>query len=467
MNEHCSETTKADILVVDDTKVNLHLLMGLLAGEGYQARPAPNGRLALAAARTAPPDLILLDINMPEMDGYEVCARLKADEQTRDIPIIFISALNEIFDKIKAFAAGGVDYITKPFQVEEVLARVKIHLTLRNLRKQLETQNRLLQQEVAERKRTQAALQEINDELERRVEERTAELIQLNKAYERFVPNEILKFLHKKSILEVNLGDQIQQKMTVLFSDIRSFTSMSEQMTPEDNFKFINGYLSRMSPIIREYQGFIDKYMGDAIMALFPGNPNNALQAAIAMLETLASYNVTLQRLGQLPIHIGIGLHTGMVMLGTVGEAERMEGTVISDAVNLASRLEGLTKLYGASILITESTLFDLDRPYQYQFRFLDKVKVKGKKEPVSVFEILDGEIEESRAMKLKTQSDFEKGLLYYYSQEFTEAALYFNRVWAENRNDKAAHLYLMRINQFLEYGVPVDWDGIEVLTEK
>jgi two-component system sensor histidine kinase ChiS len=222
-----------------------------------------------------------------------------------------------------------------------------------------------------------------------------------------------------------------------------------------------------MSPIIREYQGFIDKYMGDAIMALFPGNPNNALQAAIAMLETLASYNVTLQRLGQLPIHIGIGLHTGMVMLGTVGEAERMEGTVISDAVNLASRLEGLTKLYGASILITESTLFDLDRPYQYQFRFLDKVKVKGKKEPVSVFEILDGEIEESRAMKLKTQSDFEKGLLYYYSQEFTEAALYFNRVWAENRNDKAAHLYLMRINQFLEYGVPVDWDGIEVLTEK
>jgi two-component system sensor histidine kinase ChiS len=202
-------------------------------------------------------------------------------------------------------------------------------------------------------------------------------------------------------------------------------------------------------------------------MALFPESPNHALKAAISMLETLTAYNLTRERLGQPSINIGIGLHTGLVMLGTVGEAERMEGTVISDAVNLASRLEGLTKLYGASILITESTLYSLDRPERYQFRFLDKVKVKGKKEPVSVFEILDGEAEERRAMKLKTQTDFEKGLLHYYSQEFAEAALFFNQVWTENRHDKAAHLYLMRINQFLEYGVPVDWDGIEVLSEK
>lgn len=460
-------TAKITILVVDDTKANLHLLTGILAGEGYQARPAPNGRLALAAAQKQPPDLILLDINMPEMDGYEVCAQLKADDRTRDIPIIFISALSEALDKVKAFAAGGVDYITKPFQIEEVLIRVKTHLTLRRLQEQLEAQNALLQQEVIDRKQAQAALQEMNNDLERRIEQRTSELIHLNKAYERFVPGEIVKLLQKSSILEVNLGDQIQQKMTVLFSDIRSFTSMSEQMTPEDNFKFINTYLSRMSPIIREYEGFIDKYMGDAIMALFPVSPNNALRAAISMLETLTVYNLSRQRLGQPPIHIGIGLHTGLVMLGTVGEVERMEGTVISDAVNLASRLEGLTKLYGASILITESTLFSLDRPERYQFRFLDKVKVKGKKDPVSVFEILDGETEERRALKLKTQTDFEKGLLHYYSQEFTEAALYFNRVWTENRNDKAAHLYLMRINQFLEYGVPVDWDGIEVLTEK
>jgi class 3 adenylate cyclase len=453
MNKPAPACAKANILVVDDTKANLHLLLDMLAGEGYQVRPAPNGRLALAATQRELPDLILLDINMPEMNGYEVCAQLKADERTRDIPIIFISALSDVHDKVKAFAVGGVDYITKPFQLEEVLARVKIHLTLRNLQDRLEQQNTLLQ--------------EMNNDLERRIEERTVELVQLNKAYERFVPGEIVKFLRKKSILEVNLGDQIQQEMTVLFSDIRSFTSLSEQMTPEDNFKFINAYLSRMSPIIRDYQGFIDKYMGDGIMALFPDSPNHALKAAISMLETLTAYNLTRGRLGQPSINIGIGLHTGLVMLGTVGEAERMEGTVISDAVNLASRLEGLTKLYGASILITESTLYSLDRPERYQFRFLDKVKVKGKKEPVSVFEILDGETEERRAMKLKTQTNFEKGLLHYYSQEFVEAALYFNQVWTENRLDKAAHLYLMRINQFLEYGVPVDWDGIEVLSEK
>jgi len=149
---------KADILIVDDVPANLYLLSEMLTRQGFKIRSAINGHMALMATRAAPPDLILLDINMPGMSGFEVCQHLIADEDTRDIPIIFISALDETADKVKAFTVGGRDYVTKPFQLQEVLARVETHLALRDL---------------------QAELQQANDELERRVEERTAQVVQL------------------------------------------------------------------------------------------------------------------------------------------------------------------------------------------------------------------------------------------------------------------------------------------------
>jgi len=152
------EAPKGDILVVDDVPANLHLLSSMLTERGYKVRPAINGQMALMTARATPLDLILLDINMPGMNGYEVCEHLKADAQTRDTPIIFISALDETRDKVKAFTVGGVDYVTKPFQVEEVLARVETHVALRRL---------------------QTELQQANEELERRVEERSAQVVQL------------------------------------------------------------------------------------------------------------------------------------------------------------------------------------------------------------------------------------------------------------------------------------------------
>jgi len=132
---------KADILIVDDTLANLRLLAEMLTSHSYKVRGAPNGQMALKAARLSPPDLILLDIMMPEMDGYEVCRQLKDDDITHDIPVIFISAMDETLDKVKAFALGGVDYITKPFQLEEVLARVKTHLSIRQLQQQLQQKN--------------------------------------------------------------------------------------------------------------------------------------------------------------------------------------------------------------------------------------------------------------------------------------------------------------------------------------
>ena len=156
-NQMADTSPKGNILVVDDTPANLRLLSSMLAEQGYKVRSVINGQMALTATRAAPPDLILLDINMPEMNGYEVCEHLKADESTQDIPIIFISALDAIEDKVTAFTVGGLDYITKPFQFEEVLARVETHLALRELQKKLQHANKRFEKELALAGRVQAS----------------------------------------------------------------------------------------------------------------------------------------------------------------------------------------------------------------------------------------------------------------------------------------------------------------------
>ena len=267
----------------------------------------------------------------------------------------------------------------------------------------------------------------------------------LNKAYERFIPRQFLQVLNKASIIDVQLGDQVQQEMSVLFSDIRDFTALSEQMTPEDNFRFINSYLSRMEPAIAEHNGFIDKYIGDAIMALFAGKADDAVQAGIAMLERLTAYNQQRQERGYIPIKIGIGINTGSLMLGTVGGKNRMDSTVISDAVNLASRLENLTKYYGVSLLISHHTFARLQSPMQYHLRLIEQVKVKGKSKAVAVFEVFDGDPPALREAKLATKAGFEQALLLYNRHHLSEAAQWFIDCLRINPKDRVAQIYLER----------------------
>jgi len=377
-----------DILVVDDTPANLHLLSRMLQQQGYKVRSAPNGKLALMGARATPPDLILLDINLPDLDGYQVCEQIRCMPHLSAVPIIFISALDQIEDKVRAFRLGGVDYITKPFQMEEVLARVQTHLTLRRLQTELAHANASLAHANASLAHANASLAHANAGLEKRVAERTAELMQLNVAAQCFVPGEFLCFLHRQSIADARLGDQVQAEMTVLFSDIVAFTSLSECMTPQENFNYLNAYLGYISPIVRQHHGFIDKYLGDGVMAIFPHCAADALQAAIAMQRQVAQYSAQTEAQGLPALNIGIGLHTGKVMLGIIGEDHRWQGTVISDAVNLAARLEDLTRTYNAQILLSEQTVQHLGNPEQYPIDFLARLCVKGKQEWVNVYKV-------------------------------------------------------------------------------
>jgi len=416
------ENSLVKILIVDDEPLNIQVLGNNLLLENYALAKASSGSEALALLETGyKPDLILLDLMMPRMTGYEVCEKIREKFTAIEVPIVMLTAKNQVSDLVQGFNAGANDFLTKPFVKNELLARIKTHIRL----------------------------------------------AKINAAYGRFVPHDFLRFLGHESIVDVRLGDQIQKEMTVLFSDIRSFTTISEAMTPQENFNFINSYLSRVSPVIRAHQGFIDKYIGDAIMALFPESADDAVRAAVEMQKQVIIYNQQRQLSNYRPITIGIGLHAGTLMLGTIGEQERMESTVIADAVNLASRLEGLTKVYGAGILVSDSILERLGKREQYMCRFVDRVTVKGKKSAVSVFEIYDADTEQSIELKQETATEYQRGLELYFEQNFTKAQKIFNKICERNPQDKLAEIYCKRSLKNRMYGVPEGWSGIEDVDEK
>ena len=285
----------------------------------------------------------------------------------------------------------------------------------------------------------------------------------LAKSYSRFVPHEYLGFLSKDNIVDVQLGDHISREMAVMFSDIRSFTTLSEGMTPQENFDFVNAYLKRVSPIVREQKGFIVKYLGDGMMAMFPGSPNDAIQAGLKKLEHVLKYNENRIKAGRKPIQVGIGIHIGHMMVGIVGEDARMQGDAFSDDVNLTARLEGLTKIYGVSMIISDNIYQQLDPAHEYSIRFLDIVKVKGRNRPINIFEIYNADPPEIRYLKDKTSDHFIKGQELFFQEDFSNAISSFKKVLSEYPEDKTASIYLERATTYCNQGVCIDWDIADI----
>jgi len=285
-------------------------------------------------------------------------------------------------------------------------------------------------------------------------------LAQLQAAYARFVPAQLLDLLGKESILDVDWGNQAEKKMTILFSDIRGFASMSERMSPQQCFDFINEYLSFMEPVVLAHGGFIDKYIGDSVMALFPARGDDALHAALGMLAELDRFNAqrSLQQ-GELAfdhperrtageVHVGIGMNSGLLMLGVIGGSNRMEVTVISDAVNLASRVETLTKTYQTPILITQHTLNSIRSPADFSIRFIDRVRVRGKHLAQSIYEVFDSDPPALKAAKLASRDTFEDALAHYHFRRMDEALTLFSDCLEFNPGDTPAAVYWQRCRQ-------------------
>ena len=269
----------------------------------------------------------------------------------------------------------------------------------------------------------------------------------LKESYARFVPEELNLLLNKKSIVDVTLGQQKAYDMAVLFTDIRSFTTISEKMTPEENFKFINDFMNHMTPIVKKNHGFVNKFIGDSIMAIFHREISDSVDASIDMIHELQVFNNYLIANDQNPIKIGVGINSGRLMLGTLGTHDRMEASVIGDAVNLASRLEALTKYYNCPVLLSGHTVQKLPES-RYRLRLIDRVAVKGKEEKTDIFQILDVYTEEMIMRKQKLLPLFDRAYDTFQSGDFVRAELMFKEVITEDSSDHIAKIYLERCSE-------------------
>ncbi|MBF0277434.1 MAG: response regulator [SAR324 cluster bacterium] len=419
------------ILIVDDSPVNIKVVAGFLKNEGYQLAFAQSGKVAINQVKTQKIDLILLDIMMPEMDGLEVCRILKSSPSTMEVPVVFLTGKTETESIIAGFESGGVDYLTKPFNQKELLARVKTHLSLKQSQEDLQNSYR--------------------------------ELSKITQACQLFVPERFLsQILSKDQSKQFEPQRFQEEKFSVLFTDVRSYTRRAEKMKLQQIFEFLNNLFGIMEPIITSNKGFVDKFIGDAIMACFDqaSSAEDAVQTAIAMQKELDRYNQG--RKNKSLIEIGIGINTGEVMVGTLGATGRLNPTVIGDNVNLAARMESLTKHYNAKILISQWTRTEISEE-NYLLREIDTVIVKGKTEPVIIYEVCDTDPPGIREKKMATREHLFRGIVSYKILDFDTAWEFFNHCLDLFPEDIVTQKYIQRCRYFQKSPPIVEgyfWDG-------
>jgi class 3 adenylate cyclase len=301
----------------------------------------------------------------------------------------------------------------------------------------------------------------------REVQEREEAILRIHEITKKFVPSEFIRSLGKDVLTDVRLGDLTEKVVTILFSDIRDYTTIAEKMTPEENFRFVSSFNEMMGPIIRQHNGFVMQYLGDAIMAIFPGRTEEALQASVDMQKALRAFNVRSVERGVPPIRIGIGLHTGPLIMGITGDEQRLDATTISDAVNTAARIESLTKFYKAGLLLSSDTLDPIVDQARYTMRHLGLVQVKGKSAPVSIYECCDGYSDDILANRKKGLPLFREGMRQYQQGAFLEAIDTFGSVLANDPQDATTQLFRHKAELLLSRGMPENWNGVEEMMVK
>jgi adenylate cyclase len=355
------------LLVVDDNEINRDLLSRYLARLGHRVQVAPDGRRALEMIDTGSFDLLLLDVMMPELNGYQVLQQLKDSPQWRDLPIIMISALDEMDSVVRCIELGAADYLSKPFN--PVLLRARVGACLEKKR---------LQDLEKEQKRQ---LQELNAALE--VRNRF-----IRQTFGRYLSDDIVETILEKPD-GLKIGGEKRQA-TILMSDLRGFTSLSERLPAEDVVSMVNIYLETMTEIILKYQGTIDEFIGDGILVIFgapfqsPDDARRAVACAVEMQLAMASINERNRQAGFPEIALGIGVNTGKMVVGNIGSQKRMKYGVVGRHVNLASRIESYT--VGGQIFISEGTLNECGDILRIDNSM--QVMPKGVQEPLTIYEV-------------------------------------------------------------------------------
>jgi adenylate cyclase len=342
------------ILVVDDNVDNVELLRAQLRLAGYQVTTALSGEEALQKVEREFPDLILLDIVMPGLDGYQVCARLKEDEATQFIPIVMITALREKEDRVKGIEVGADDFLSKPFDEHELMARVRSLLRIKGLHDELERKNDLL-----------------------------------FKIMNRYVTEEVSTLILDDPDRYLKLGGE-SRIVTVLFADIRGFTEFAETHSAKRVVEVLNRFFSELTRVIFKYKGTFDKYIGDAVMAFY-GAPVSyeddvfrALQTALEMQQIFRQMKERWASEELASLALGIGLNTGEAVVGNIGSEKVMDYTVIGDTANVANRLQEIAG--PGHILISQSTYQQVKD--QAMVKAMQPKLLKGKLEPIAIYEL-------------------------------------------------------------------------------
>jgi len=360
-NQPSENRYRFKILIVDDVPKNIQVLGSLLFHENLDVTFASNGHDAITLAKMNPIDLILLDVMMPGMDGFETCKKLKENPATSQIPVIFMTALNELQDKISGFQAGAVDFITKPFESEEVLARVKSQLKIRALQSELE--------------------------------EKIAELEKKNRfitsVFGTYLSDEIVE-----NILEdpakIKPGGEVRT-VSILMADLRGFSSSAETLSPTRTLQLLNLFIGRMTGIILSFEGTIDEVLGDALLVIFgaplekPDHADRAIACALAMQNEVIHLNRELRALDLPEVQMGVGINSGEVIVGNIGSSKRLKYGVVGRNVNLTARIESFT--VGFQTLVSEQTV-NLVKG-EITVRDVYKVNPKGVRQPVHLFDII------------------------------------------------------------------------------
>ena len=367
-------STLARILVADDVPANLRILAGLLKANGYEVASASNGRECLEKLASEKPDLVLLDVMMPDMTGYEVCRAIRGDPKTQMLPVVMVTALDQAEERVRGIDAGADDFLSKPIAQPELLARVRSLLRIKNYRETVERQA----SELAEWGRT----------LEARVAKGVAEL-ERAKQLQRFLSPQLV------DVVLSGGGDDLlkhhRREIVVVFLDLRGFTAFTETADPEEVMNVLNRYYAAMGRLIQCHGGTLDAYAGDGIMAFFndpipmPDAPARAARMALEMQRDFVPLANSWKSRGY-DLELGIGIAQGYATLGTIGFEGRWDYGAIGTVCNLASRLCGEAK--GGDILASQRVVAALDDSFRSEPR--GALALKGFHKPVPAFRIMD-----------------------------------------------------------------------------
>jgi adenylate cyclase len=361
------------ILAVDDTPENLEILSVRLEANGYEVKTAEDGEEGLARARELEPDLILLDIMMPKLDGISVVRELKRDLKLRSIPVILVTAKADTRDIVEGLDAGGDDYLTKPFEHAALLARVRSMLRQKALHDTVQDQAR--------------QLAEWNTALEERVAEQVDQIERIGRL-RRFLPPQVADLVVASSDAEMLLGSH-RQEVTVVFCDLRGFTAFAEKAQPDEVMTVLSDYHAALGALILDYEGTLERFLGDGLLVLFndpmpcPDHPERAVRMAIEMQQRVSELVERWHRSGH-HLGFGIGIAQGEATLGRIGFDRRLDYAAIGRIPNLASRLCSEAK--AGQVLVSERAFLSVES--KVDACHLGCITLKGLSEPVPVYEV-------------------------------------------------------------------------------